>query len=252
MSTLKLENIKHMNSTVNNISVDSDGSTYFDSDLMTIDATNNYVGVGTLSPAAKLHVSGGSNNQFKVSSTGAEANLTLDGGSYAQINNTTGALYVTNNNATDIYFRTASTTRMTVDGSGRVTMPYQPSFVAYGSANAYSTFSAPSKLTGIDSTFLNVGGHYNTSTQRFVAPIDGVYFFHYVTISQTSSAGSLTFNVNGSAVSARSYRENERNVQLSAIVECNANDYVEIFVQDGSQTLYNGSAYSRFYGYLLG
>ena len=84
-------------------------------------STGANVGIGINSPTAKLHVYGGSNNQFKVESSGAEANFTLAGTSYGQINNSVGDLYITTDAAsTNLIFRTASTERMRIDGSGNV------------------------------------------------------------------------------------------------------------------------------------
>lgn len=91
-----------------------------DTSTLVVDDANNRVGIGTASPTNSLHVYGGSNTQFKVESSGAEANMTLTGGSYAQINNSTGDLYITNNNSTNMIFRTASTERMRLDTSGRL------------------------------------------------------------------------------------------------------------------------------------
>jgi len=86
---------------------------------MRIDSAGN-VGIGIASPTAKLHVYGGSNNQFKVESSGAEANLTLAGTSYGQMNNSVGDWYLTNDTANSMIFRTASSERMRIDGSGDV------------------------------------------------------------------------------------------------------------------------------------
>jgi len=87
-------------------------------EAMRIDSSGN-VGVGIASPTARLHVYGGSNNQFKVESSGAEANFTLAGTSYGQINNTTGDLYITTDAAsTNLIFRTVSTERMRITSGG--------------------------------------------------------------------------------------------------------------------------------------
>jgi len=82
--------------------------------------TSQNVGVGIASPTARLHVYGGSNNQFKVESSGAEANFTLAGTSYGQINNSVGDLYLTNDASANMILRTASTERMRIDSSGNL------------------------------------------------------------------------------------------------------------------------------------
>ncbi len=83
-------------------------------------ASGGNVGIGTNNPTNTLHVYGGSNTQFKVESSGAEANMTLKGTSYAQINNSTGDLYITNDTANNIILRTNTTERLRVGGSGQI------------------------------------------------------------------------------------------------------------------------------------
>tara|TARA_R110000868_G_scaffold38964_1_gene136138 strand:- start:1948 stop:2898 length:951 start_codon:yes stop_codon:yes gene_type:complete len=93
------------------------------------------VGIGITSPTAKLHVYGDSNNQFKVQSSGAEANFTLAGTSYGQINNDVGDFYITNGSAGgSVFLRTASTTQVTVTVAGdfRFNSGYGSAATAYG------------------------------------------------------------------------------------------------------------------------
>jgi len=82
--------------------------------------TSQNIGVGIASPTARLHVYGGSNNQFKVESSGAEANFTLAGTSYGQINNSVGDLYLTNDASANMILRTASTERMRITSAGNL------------------------------------------------------------------------------------------------------------------------------------
>lgn len=238
-----------------------------DTTTLVVDETNNRVGVGTDSPSATFHVEGGSNNQMRVSSTGAEANLTLDGGSYAQINNTTGTLYVTNNTASDIEMRTASTTRLKVDGSGRVTMPYQPSFLTYLSGgNVYATAigSSATDAFPFNSTQHNTGNHYSTSTHQFTAPVDGVYAFsvHFrVDQANTYVHGCIVVN-NGFALGGLTMRmisnvgpTTFQETTASATIQLSANDTVHVVSDDGSltgasTTFQNGQCW--FSGTLLG
>lgn len=245
MSTLNLENIKHPDSASNNISVDSSGRT----------------GVGTASPSATLHVEGGSNTQMRVSSTGAEANLTLNGGSYAQINNTTGTLYVTNDTASDIEMRTASTTRLKVDGSGRVTMPYQPSFHAYVSGS-YSA-SAVNELVKFNGTTFNTGNHFDISAgnHKFVAPVDGVYSFQSTVNTYSVGVGSILraeIYINGSVVSRGDYmvsdHTGDQNVSIAITRSLSTNDYVQIYhvSDDASRGFSGGGTWVWFSGFLVG
>jgi len=101
-------------STNTTTTIQSNGTT-----AITINSSQN-VGVGTASPTARLHVYGGSNNQFKVESSGAEANFTLAGTSYGQINNSVGDLYLTNDASANMILRTASTERMRITSAGNL------------------------------------------------------------------------------------------------------------------------------------
>lgn len=229
MSTLNLENIKHPDSASNNISVDSSGRT----------------GVGTATPSATLHVEGGSNTQMRVSSTGAEANLTLNGGSYAQINNTTGTLYVTNDTASDIEMRTASTTRLKVDASGRVTMPYQPMFSGYN-ADGTQTLTRNIHWTA----YTNVGNHMATSTGVFTCPVAGKYFCSFSSLSQASSGQEIAVLQNG-AFNLRMWDDGTDWEQHAGagILDCSANDTLEFY---SNGRLVHGGAYTFASIHLIG
>jgi hypothetical protein len=100
--------------------------------------TAGNVGIGINSPTAKLHVYGGSNNQFKVESSGAEANFTLAGTSYGQINNSVGDWYLTNDASAAMIFRTASTERVRINSEGSMLLNGTSSVGSNSKLQAYS------------------------------------------------------------------------------------------------------------------
>jgi hypothetical protein len=148
----------------------------------------------------------------------------------------------------------ATSTAVTIDSSGRVTMPYQPAFDVAYSGSLYTTLGT----VVFDTVYTNVGGHYNTSNGRFTAPVSGSYIFYTTHIKgNTLNAFSRRrFDKNGSEAnngrhlrldSGQSYGDNG---VLQAMMYLNANDYVTVNQYAGSS--YGTSQYDYFGGYLIG
>ena len=149
-------------------------------------------------------------------------------------------------------FGTNNTERMRIDSSGRVTMPYQPSFAAYRGSYSLPTQSWTTIV--YDNCTLNRGSHYSTSTGRFTAPVAGYYYFEAI-----GEGGGGQFHtliaVNGATPSG--YADTAQNWTSSnvsrqaLVVSLSANDYV--FVQhyiDSGKTMTNNR--SHFHGWLIG
>lgn len=88
-------------------------------------------------------------------------------------------------------------TRMKIDSRGRVTMPYQPSYMAYDGQSVVSS----STVVKYSNVAFNVGNHYNSTNGRFTAPVTGTYVVGcyiqaHTTTHQTYT--SITFQKNGS------------------------------------------------------
>ena len=153
-----------------------------------------------------------------------------------------------------------------VDVSGRVTMPSQPAFFAYSTASNAVTSGAIS--ADFNAVLTNVGGHFNTSSKRFVAPVAGSYFFSVSgqLASHGASAHEYALGIfirkNGNTFKDQ-YGGNYGagtspqyiTVVLNAVMSLAANDYVD--VEFNLPTTVNveysgGTKRCTFIGYLLG
>ena len=155
-----------------------------------------------------------------------------------------------------LYDRTNSGYRIKVDSSGRVTMPYQPSFRAYKTNGNVNT----SSVVVLNNVVLNIGSSYSNSTGRFTAPIAGRYIFNVQGIcginAGTTVNGDLRLRVNGTFQHRGHFNHSDRweNVGYSTVVELSASDYVDVYFEPsaGSPELYGADKYTSFSGYLLG
>lgn len=139
------------------------------------------------------------------------------------------------------------------DSAGRVTMPYQPAFQAY-KADDGNTVAAGVFIFNVAT--VNVGGHYNTTTGRFTAPIAGKYRFE-TTLQMYGVTGYTRVNFAKNGTSAvpsggESYDQTSATNLHATVVHCGilslaAGDYVEVVRGNGTRGMQ-----SSFNGYLLG
>jgi len=156
-------------------------------------------------------------------------------------------------------------TAMTIDSAGRVLQPAKPAFRAEKRASNQTISGGQPKITFEHEAF-DIGGNYDTSNSRFVAPVSGVYFFQsilrMVGDNQTLDYGKVMLFVNGSINSdlfqfnVRSDYMQNSHVNGSCLVQLNANDYVEINTEmSGNNPLihaHSGGARTYFTGHLVG
>ena len=154
------------------------------------------------------------------------------------------------------------TSRLLVDQSGRVRMPYQPAFSARRDAGHVGGSSGNSVIVVFDNVLLNTGSNYNNSNGRFTAPVAGTYYFS--SLGMQTGSGSLAdaqlrLNKNGSSVAISnppmgSSTNLGMGFAVSAIIQLNVGDYVQVeWYNSSTWTLYaNGGPWNNFSGFLLG
>ena len=149
---------------------------------------------------------------------------------------------------------TVGTDQLAVDASGRVTMPYQPAFCAY--PNTSGIVQSAGSVVRYDTTVVNIGNHYNTSTYAFTAPVAGNYYFEFSVWSNETPTVRCGFYKNGSGVGNSTYPIGTRNEASAAqndsgamIINLAANDVIDVRVYAGASNVFGTNS---FCGYLLG
>jgi hypothetical protein len=218
-------------------------------DRLTIN-TSGYVGIGTNTPDALLHVNTASG---KVATFG---NIVNNNGNYVVIAGSVGNKnWVVSANMIvggEFGIGLTSTVGGTTIGSshsfsitpaGYVTTPYQPAFQVYGTNLTGTTY-----LGG--TTALNVGSFFNTSTGIFTAPVAGNYLFSFSLSTSDTNSQFINIAKNGTLYASNMLQYGIAFITggQSLIIPLAANDTVNAAVRDASYAIYN----ARFCGYLLG
>lgn len=145
--------------------------------------------------------------------------------------------------------------QMRIDPYGRVTTPYQPGF----EVTITSSVACPGSYTTIpfNSAIKNTGGHFNTSTGVFTAPVSGVYHFSFNALYYPTAEGTLVdlkWLKNSSAIQdfqCSAPANNHFQRQISNSIYLSANDTFAIQHRTtGTTNLYASQTY--YTGVLLG
>lgn len=233
MSTLSTRKIKHDSSAVDNITLNSDGTTTANRSLIIDTATN---GVPSIS--------------LKHANTDAD-NFIIQAGTPG----------VTNSGLT-IRDIDAAANRLIIDSAGRVTTPAQPAFDAFRTGNVTSTTDTFVQVA-YNNTALNVGNCFNTSNGAFTAPTAGLYQFNINYFgNKPSSTGriDLAIYINGSNVRGVEYQGMRTDVavntgfQFCQAIYLNTNDSVTVYTRcfTNAGLIYGDGYFNRFSGYLVG
>ena len=239
-----------------------------------ITVSGSNVGIGTSSPSAPLHVSGGGTGSVIIdgtdsirpstdsslitisggNATNSGANYSMFGGSHASLANVH-------------RWRTGGTERMRIDATGAVTMPAQPKIVAVGSSSAAKSDYSTGEVISYWSIVSSVGILH--SNGRFTVPASGTYFvtFNLYTYLENNGHEHHSFHLhkNGSVFgrdqhevtssmfsgTGVSIHRRDRTAQATFVVDLSANDFVEVKNANAAD-MYLGSTHNHFSMFMLG
>jgi len=228
---------------------------------MTID-NNGAVGIGTTTPFSSNWGSAGANKELAIDGTTGYGVLHLRGTGSGSTN-TKFSIGVGDDNLYLAYDEVDSAHRIIVDGTGAVTMPYQPAFQASKSTNT-TIADATWTILIFDNERFDNNADYNPSNGVFTAPVTGRYQMNFsaridnishsvahASVQLTSSNRDYSYQ---SLITPTAYDStlNYTTFHASALIDMDSGDTVKCtaYIQNGTGThvAYAGNIFS---GYLV-
>ena len=156
----------------------------------------------------------------------------------------------TNNDSGQLAIYNGATKLWGITEGGLIQNPNRPAFYVRNTTGA-SAFAASSVMTW-DEIHFNIGNHFSNGT-TFTAPIDGIYFFSSMILSNVNSRVFHRLRKNGSGI-AGAYTESYsgssyQTVTISIVYQLNAGDYVDSYCHNNAAY---GNNYANFNGCLIG
>ena len=152
-------------------------------------------------------------------------------------------------------------TAITIDSSGRILTPARPAFLAAATGNGNYVSVAAGTPFPANTTFKNIGNHYNTSTYKFTAPIAGFYLFTWSALTNNTGNGSRPcLYVNNSTTHPSGLRPvagNDNGAQAGGTTSYSVLCYLAVndaafMGSDGGNLYYYGNTHNHFSGCLIG
>ena len=226
------------------------GDLTVDTNTLKVDSSNNLVGIGTSSP---LSLTGNAAPGLTVSSNGPFILL-------QDANNANKVRYISNNTGelqlgqVDDDGSTNKTLHLNVSTNGHVTVPNQPAHMQSGMAASSGAY-----MTGGATRTNNGGMTYTSSNGRITVPVSGVYALQASAFTSTANGklmiqfyknGSQLTNSEGFAASTSTMVHDSANIFY--VTQLSANDYVQVFANSLTTSVYNGGGGNMFGVFLVG
>ena len=145
------------------------------------------------------------------------------------------------------------TTAFTINPSGYISNVKKVAFNARGNGTT-AAYASGVEITYFTNMQINNGNHYNTSTGRFTAPIDGYYFF-FVNVLSANNGLIVDFRIakNGSYIQGGYSSDYNGFSQANggAIIQLNVGDYVSVFSVNPNGQWWGSLEHSYWMGFLI-
>jgi len=220
---------------------------------ITLDQSNNRVGIGITNPSVDLEVSNSGNSFLLVKNTSSGSGL------YIKADTDGDAELQTAGGSNTLGFRTSGSERMKINSSGYITHSVQPGFSVRQLAQSGIDCQNSSYIAfrNLHTTHFNTGNHFSSTTGMFTAPVDGNYIFG-TTFRYDAFSGSyfyVSIYKNGGTFYARDLKQQTGaylHASVHTIMNMSANDTANVVLNSSGDTSINIDHDCNFYGYLLG
>ena len=214
------------------------------------------LGIGTQIPSAVINVRSSAAELARFTNTGSNGGdweVKLGGGGFEDRK-----FMLTDR------FGGTDNVRVSVDSSGRVTIPSQPAFMAGNTSSTHTTnVGSVLDFNTEANTGFDVGNNFDTTNYRFTAPVAGTYAFSSNIYQQNGGTlSSFCWRKNGTQLTSpggdnliffkASSINGDSTMCSNILLRLAVNDYIDIVVRTGSSNVQWYGGHSWIMGYLIG
>lgn len=218
------------------------------------------LGVGTSSPKRQIHLHNPSAASTKIQITNSATGSGTDGEGFQIGIGSSGQAGIEQRENQPMEFYTNNSERMKISSEGYITKNNHPVFrIECANINNVNA-TGDRTISGSDyqsNKLVQNGSHFNVSTGRFTAPVDGYYYLNFSNRIDAFGGSYIYFTIldNGGTVVTRnltSLNATYQTLHCSAVHYMSANDYVYVRLSVTGDTDVNMDSDGFFSGFLIG